>query len=526
MVFIEAIGDGTVATDTMTKQQQQQRQEKEEEKDDDNANRSCNVCGGTCTTRCSLCRLVYYCSVECQRTDWNEGGHKKTCMGNRKRRQTKKNMNMDMGINKNNHNIINKPPIIGPSLPPPSSVHNEDDAKRVLQELWSMEHTELSSASIAENETQKQKTQKQAQKEIPKPCTPPSLVTTNASTTPEADCQQKQQEQQKQQQEQQQTLENSSNFSAAVTPTSATAAVVYLPDPTATIKKEEKMSFVVEEMPQICRFQLTLTPTKQQQQHTDGVLKDTTSILVSAEPLKRSGARTLVTVRGNDEDNNGGVLFAGEFPRPILASEITWRVATKSKSENDDLENAVGNSTSIVFRIPYPYDPSNTSSLALGGSLATQHSSYGGSSSSSLSTSTSSLDEVNRVLCGTCHMPLVMSPGSSSSSSSSISNSNKLQRQQAKQSSQLASATTINRVFPLPQGHWDEIADYLICYDGVSLVKHSFICSYYIKYRLPRNGNRQTDRHAGCLLRMKYNQLVEWRAHEVPFDFCVPFLCF
>jgi hypothetical protein len=437
MVFIEAIGDGTITTDNNNSTKQQQQQEKE---DDDDVNRSCNVCGGKCTTRCSLCRLVYYCSVECQRTDWNEGGHKRTCK--EKRSQTKKKKNKNSNIK----------PTIGPSLPPPSSVHNEQDAKRVLQELWSIQHTVASSSPMAENEPQ-----------TSKPYNPTPSVTTNASTL-EEDCQQ-----------QQQKGENGSN-SGAVTTTSAFAAEVVVSLPETTTENERMMSFVVEEMPQICRFQLTLT--KQQTRHTkrSRVIKDT-SISVSAEPLERSGSRTLVIVR--EKQNSGNViLFAGEFPRPIQASEITWRVVTENDNDddnnrggsNDDRnesdDNAASVVNSIVFRLPYPYDPSNTSSLALGGSLVTQHSSYGSSSSP---TSTSTLDEVNRVMCGTCHLPLMINPGSSSSSS------NKPQPQQTKKSSSQAAATpvatkimTINRVFPLPQGHWDEIADYLICYDGVS----------------------------------------------------------
>ena len=47
------------------------------------SNHSCNVCNGTCTTRCSMCRLVYYCSVDCQRKDWKV--HKKVCKGKRKK---------------------------------------------------------------------------------------------------------------------------------------------------------------------------------------------------------------------------------------------------------------------------------------------------------------------------------------------------------------------------------------------------------------------------------------------------------
>ena len=41
----------------------------------------CRVCGkkGERYKQCSRCTCVYYCSVDCQRKDWNENGHKEEC---------------------------------------------------------------------------------------------------------------------------------------------------------------------------------------------------------------------------------------------------------------------------------------------------------------------------------------------------------------------------------------------------------------------------------------------------------------
>ena len=41
----------------------------------------CGVCGkeGKGYKQCSRCTCVYYCSVDCQRKDWKEGGHKDEC---------------------------------------------------------------------------------------------------------------------------------------------------------------------------------------------------------------------------------------------------------------------------------------------------------------------------------------------------------------------------------------------------------------------------------------------------------------
>ena len=41
----------------------------------------CRVCGkkGERYKQCSRCTCVYYCSVDCQRKDWKENGHKEEC---------------------------------------------------------------------------------------------------------------------------------------------------------------------------------------------------------------------------------------------------------------------------------------------------------------------------------------------------------------------------------------------------------------------------------------------------------------
>ena len=41
----------------------------------------CRVCGkkGEGYKQCSSCTCVYYCSVDCQRKDWKENGHKEEC---------------------------------------------------------------------------------------------------------------------------------------------------------------------------------------------------------------------------------------------------------------------------------------------------------------------------------------------------------------------------------------------------------------------------------------------------------------
>jgi len=41
--------------------------------------RMCNVCGFASSFHCASCKLVSYCSKECQVLDWKEGGHRDVC---------------------------------------------------------------------------------------------------------------------------------------------------------------------------------------------------------------------------------------------------------------------------------------------------------------------------------------------------------------------------------------------------------------------------------------------------------------
>ena len=42
---------------------------------------SCRVCGESLRPLklCSMCKSVHYCSRECQKLDWRDGGHKDEC---------------------------------------------------------------------------------------------------------------------------------------------------------------------------------------------------------------------------------------------------------------------------------------------------------------------------------------------------------------------------------------------------------------------------------------------------------------
>lgn len=50
-----------------------------DEVEEDEEHGVCNVCGVECESACGKCHLVYYCSKEHQRIDWEV--HKKNCAG-------------------------------------------------------------------------------------------------------------------------------------------------------------------------------------------------------------------------------------------------------------------------------------------------------------------------------------------------------------------------------------------------------------------------------------------------------------
>ena len=407
-------------------------------------NQSCQVCGGPCTTRCSLCKLVYYCSVDCQRMDW--GGHKKTCLGRKARRQCQP---VPKTRTANSKNKTNATTTMGPSVPPPTSVQNEDDVKRVLQELWT-----IADSAVAQ-ETEKAGIHKPATAKSAGITKPSSNKTTlsstetetqtlnpmtfapNAKAGPESKAPTRGADQQ--QQLQQQNGENSSSKTSEPAPPFAEV------EQHGCHNQQQHVSFVVEEMPQICCFQLTLRiKRKLSDDKTEPTQKFEFGVTVDS--LGRSKSRTLVVIGEKEWDVNPktavrtkSTLFAGEFPRPIRACDITSSVVRETDYMGAD---ASTKTVVIAVRLPYAQDPSNTSSLALGGSLCP-----------STSGSESTLEEINAVVCRACHLALIPP---------------KPTRTGAIESSSSTKQQAISRVFPLPQGHWDEIADYLICYDGVS----------------------------------------------------------
>ena len=442
------------------------------------------MCGGTCTTRCSRCKLVYYCSVDCQRTDWKE--HRATCKGAKTRPGRRRS-----GSGREPGKEIATE--IGPPLPPPSTVRNEGDAERAIRELWS-----IARSAVAEGDTAGGvESEKNHPATVAAATGSSSSNSTNSTATTRAqqcegssvgspvDVEGKDAGRQKEEPDSAATCTVPKTIAATTqkiasmtatpgaTPNNAGQRpgdpVVANKDSSSSLPEfdEERIGFVVEEMPQICRFQLTLRQKATIQARAHGhptmgspppaILSETPTFAVTAEALGRSSSRTLVTVRQKDSGRRSGnlsstpssiVLFAGEFPRPIAASGITWTVVSSSSSSGEEKDSDSASAIVLVVRLQYPYDISACDSLvAPDGSYSSQ--------------SSSTLDEINSVSCGSCHLPLVGVPCQTMTMPTPKNNA-------LLHGTGIGVPPAVRKVFPLPLGHWDDIADYLICYDGVS----------------------------------------------------------
>ena len=422
--------------------------------------KSCRVCGGKCTTRCSICQLVYYCSVKCQRFDWNDdddGGHRKTCIGNNSRRRKRKSKSKP----KDNKTI-------GPSLPPPSVVRDESEAERAIKELWSTTTEYLSTGPDGGEgtKTTATATTTTATAEIIPDKKEEKTSIISSLQGIEIDWQLVDDE-----------VDDNSKDKDKTQGIEIDSQLLVDDEDEDNDKNETISSFVVEEMPQICTYQLTI---RRKRSHLlsslcyEKSLFNEGSITVEAKPIGRSSSSTLVTICYGDRKSTATTtttttttattLFAGEFPRAINASEITWRVIKSNddgdddKDKDDSCSSSSSNSSTviIIFRLRYPYDP--CTDIGGGGGEMTTYTS---------TTATCSLHDINSVICGSCYQPLLIKKLLLNNNSN---NTNNTCDSDGNESSSSLSSSVIRRVFPLPVGHWDEIADYLICYDGQPVV--------------------------------------------------------
>lgn len=151
------------------------------------------------------------------------------------------------------------------------------------------------------------------------------------------------------------------------------------------------VSFVVEDMRHILRYQITL---KEKPESQLGIASDGLDVSMK----QTSSNRTLVILKSRSSP----FVFRMELPRRLESRPSTLQM------EEDG---------TIHLRMEYQGDPCDPDT--------------------EFWEKPPTADEVNRLQCRFCDQPLLASK-------------------------------PIERVLPLPSGYWEEIADYLICYSGVS----------------------------------------------------------
>ncbi|KAG7348937.1 MYND finger domain containing protein [Nitzschia inconspicua] len=352
----------------------------------------CNVCGSTCRTRCSLCKSVYYCSVDCQRNDWTQGLHSKQCLGRKSKPSKRK---------------------LGPL---PNKLRNLEDAQQALEELWSLTNavpTEESCAIKQKNVkgafTIQSKRLESSRNEIPTiPANPESSTSHLVTTLP---------------------------------------PYSILRDDTTIVMDKAVHSYMVEDMPQISCYRLTLK--RQRTTESRSLLLDIALERKNASnpsSLQVHSNYTLVVISTQTEATEK-LLFVGEFPQPIEKDRIQWQV------EEEELVDRDHNDDGSIFlldvyhvSLPYPRDLANSTIIL----QSTAESSTG-------KFPTTSLQQINTAACATCNVPLF---------SNESTHSGKDPKQRRENTAVTTFPKVIEKVLPLPQGYWDDIAEYLICYSG------------------------------------------------------------
>lgn len=191
--------------------------------------------------------------------------------------------------------------------------------------------------------------------------------------------------------------------------------------PTIHKKKDanDYFSFVIEDMRHISKYQLTLTPSQSESSSTTSKRSDRRvhpPSDIQVEILPSESHINSTIIRIFNCSNHTKI-FELELPRKIVHSESKQQTVVQA----DDTGN-------FQLQLEYQGDPSY------------QFSHF---SEQRLDSST-----INSIQCRFCHLPLLVN-------------------------------NPIERVLPLPAGHWEEIADYLICYSGVSShMLINLICTY------------------------------------------------
>jgi hypothetical protein len=429
----------------------------------------CQVCDKMCTTRCSRCQVVFYCSVACQRMDWSKT-HSKICRGNNHKtvsnsnsiNQEKKRKKDQQHDQQQEYSLTSSHKVMGMG-PLPDKLRNDQDVQHALQELLSLVEVEK------ESETKKSwNNYKKNHKEKKEP-TASSKYSSSVSLRKGATNKVKNTLSEE-------TIDDdkpSTSSSSSVRRTPPYRHYDYddsydcmLDDSSNNIQS----SYLVEDMSQISCYRLTLKVKHNKNNDNDNLVISVQQ--PQKQPLKTVNVNTvpfhsnhcsLVIIRQQQQPittttinsmdtNNTKLVFVGEFPKVLQQDRITWQM--ELEKEKDDNTN----NTLLVYSISLPYHcremnfmfPShNTTTTAIN----------------------TTLYDINMAGCANCHLPLVSDPMEEQEIQQHPDKDDTLK--ELKQRTMM-----IQQVLPLPQVYWEDIAEYLMCYSGVS--KKTFVSYHWL----------------------------------------------
>jgi len=401
----------------------------------------CTNCSIECKPlRCSACKLVSYCSKTCQRLHWKKH-HKHVCCGmdnnKRKKKETKK-------VKDESRNVFQAGNELQMLISNMSSHEMKQHYDKTMDHLEYMKISSPSS-SLSINSSSKQQHQKL--------------------------------EEEKAEREQKQLEENiqpaSSNIKKKLNSSSSSVATC-IPDAKIndialasngsneydtieTSYNNSNCSYTVEKLVYTCTYAVTIVidPTE----HTLPKKRENIKIQIMYDHQEKFSRKlkSHVKVQLNTNQNYNSAekesktitLLSIHLPDQIFSTEED---VLSSLTIHDDDESSIH--IYITFKLQYKSKDQDYfyDDLHLSSSLS--------------STKLTNPDDLNGVQCRCCHQYLLTQqqhrPDSTTSSESNNENTDSKIEE-----------SYIQQVYHLPNGYWDEITDYLTCYEGQATINFS-----------------------------------------------------
>lgn len=395
--------------------------------------KSCNRCGKSSSTsllRCSQCKQVYYCSRSCQSLAWKgKNGHRHAC---RKSSSAADDASgQQQTVNATVVELIHHVQQMDCQTAYEQMCRAQDEIRRLQQKLQ-REENENEEKRVVEEERSASSTA--------------AAAAHNNQSSPKVD----------------------------FLPKSATA----IPEPKydTSMKKAHGLWLdlggmcSIEYFPNIQCYHVTLlTNTTQQQASSSDLLNFIPTIRKDDLQFTMSP----ITIQNRKSHSSSGIEFyemklahlssspAAENPLITLILPIFkfYHQEDDKKCSPITTNISVDNHSTIslrihlkqLFEISDSFKSMNLTEYLLGSSIE---------GSSVFSPATTSIIDINHLCCRTCQSSIILLKNNSNNNTDSDSTSS------TSTAAAATTITTIHSVLPLPSGYWDDIEDYLICYDG------------------------------------------------------------